>query len=608
MSTKFLSLFIIFLVAAHIVLAQEDFSVISKKAYTLCPCSNQGYPLLISNTGSTQSTYSLYVGEEVKEWVTVHPQTFTLDPGQATQVGVYVNAPCTLTTLLPIPVFITTSNGLTKGLSQIVQFTSCYDYSIYSGEPVLLGEAQQMVEFKNYEKTYSLCAEDQTIIPLLIQNKDASFNNQYTLQVRGEEWANIEPSTFDLGSKKSGVVILNANPSLANVGSHELIVTSTSKAGEKTKEKILNLDVAPCYGASLHFLEGKEAHCSGVVHQFVAELTNEGKFEETFFLSVEGASWTFLETKELTLKPGQKETVFLTIEPEDSASGNHEITLLAYVQAHQTTKAADTLSISLTPLDHCHNVVVDVPSDVKNDYNEQYIPVKIMNTGEHKTTYTFTFEGPSWITFDGSPVTLNPGQVHNFNLHVNPAENVQKGNYVTTLSVNSDYVAHSQEITINLEAKSKLERWIFDAAYQGRYYLFTLGLFLVLLIIFRKPLLKSWESMMKRRRQQKSRVEALKKARKERAKKVKVVVEVKPKKEKRRRKKKRSLHEKIGFFLVFLALLFGLSLIFYPTKVKSILEPYLASLVAGFVGVVALLVIFSLLYKGFKTVLHNFEK
>lgn len=606
MRKKFVILFVIFLLAAHVAFAQEDFSVMSKKSYTLCPCSNQGYPLLISNTGSTQSTYSLYANEEVAEWITISPPKFTLDSGQTTQIVVYVNAPCEVTTSLPVNLFITTSTGLTKGLNQIVQFTSCYDHALYSGEPVILGEEQKTVAFTNYEGDYSLCAEDITTIPLLIQNKDDAFDNQYTLAVQGAAWATIEPSTFDLGKQKSGVVFLTATPGISNTGEHQLAILSTSKKGEVAREKALNIDIQQCHDASLQFLEGKTDLCSGIPHTFAAEITNQGKFEETFSLKLEGEPWASLDKQEFTLQPNTKGTVFLTIEPENSAAGNYDLTLSAH---YKGTEATGTLSVDLTPLNTCHNVAVDTLSEIKNDYNEQYVPVRVMNNGGHKATYSFTFNGPSWVNFDGTSVTLNPGQVYNFNLHLNPSENIQKGTYPSTLRITSDHVDYSQDITIQLEAKSNFEQWAVSTSYHGRYYFFVLAILIFLVILFRKPLLNSWTKMRKRQRQQKARLEALKKAREQRAQKnSKVVAKIKPKKEKRKRKKKYSLHEKLGFFLVFLALLFGFSLILYPTKMKSIIEPYLASVVAGLVGVLALLVIFSLLHKGFKTVLHHFEK
>ena len=160
---------IIFILAAALfcapfVLAQEDFTATAKNSVSLCPCSGQGYYVSIANTGTVTSTYALSVNEEVEEWVTLSPDAFSLAPGTQTKIPLYVNSPCDQRQAVPFTLFISTSNGLAKALSQQVAFASCYGFGITQGQP-LAEVPKGKITVTPFNGTYQACAHEKMIIP-----------------------------------------------------------------------------------------------------------------------------------------------------------------------------------------------------------------------------------------------------------------------------------------------------------------------------------------------------------------------------------------------------------------------------------------------------------
>ena len=133
MNSKPLAYLVFFVAMLSSVLAFEDFTATSQFSYSLCPCSGEGYPVFISNTGASLSTYSLSINQEVQSWTTITPQSFSLNPGKTARVVVYINSPCSQNNSLPFTLRISTAQGLTKALSQLISFRSCYGFSIIPG-------------------------------------------------------------------------------------------------------------------------------------------------------------------------------------------------------------------------------------------------------------------------------------------------------------------------------------------------------------------------------------------------------------------------------------------------------------------------------------------
>ena len=149
--------FFVAVVALPIAAAREDFTASAEQSVSLCPCSGQGYYVPITNTGAQESAYSLSVNEEVKGWVTISPDTFSLPPNAAGKVPVYITSPCEAQGTIPLTLLVSTSNGLAKALAQQITFMPCYGFSIASGKPVV-SKAQGTLAFEPHDAPYEACA------------------------------------------------------------------------------------------------------------------------------------------------------------------------------------------------------------------------------------------------------------------------------------------------------------------------------------------------------------------------------------------------------------------------------------------------------------------
>jgi len=603
MHYKKLILFLaMFLLSLSLISAQENFDVTTKKSYTMCPCSGQGYAVVIANTGTIPSTYSLTVGEEVEQITTITPSKFSLNPGQAAQAVVSLNSPCDWRGLLTIDLFIATNKGMVKGLKQQLQFTDCFESSIAAGEIIDLAEEESSVIFKPHEGAYNLCADEKAVIPLLIKNEDQFFDNTYSADIKGVLWASLSPKEFPIKKSSSGVLLTTLNPSEDDVGEYQLTVETFSLKGEKNTQKTLDVEVRKCYDLSVDLEQESDTLCAaGLSHFYDITLNNKGILTEDITLEIEGESWVTVDVDSHTLLPGEEKITKLIITPDEEVKGVFDV-VVHVVSSSNTSRALDNILITVDDLSTCYNVEAQTNTLLKNDYNQFYSPVKIVNTGSTSTTFTVDFEGPEWITFDGHDITLNPSQSYNFNLNIDPSDDIQRGIYTSTISLSSEHVSYDKDITVHLQAKSEVVQATQNFVYYGRYYFYVLLGILVLILIFWKSFTKSFKGMVKRRKVSKERSERLKKAKEEKAQLTKAVKKV-VKEDKKKRRKKRTIHDHISSLLIIFAIIFGLALSFHPTFTKEFFEPFMKYIVWA-IGGLAFFIIIYMIFNALKKELH----
>ena len=127
------SLFPFFLLLLiNVAYAQEDFTASTLPTVELCPCSNQAYAVTVQNTGQIPNSYIVIASGDASGWVNVQPSKFTLQPGAAGSFNVIVNSACNIKGNVDLELFITTNNGLTKLVKQVLKITKQGSLVLYS--------------------------------------------------------------------------------------------------------------------------------------------------------------------------------------------------------------------------------------------------------------------------------------------------------------------------------------------------------------------------------------------------------------------------------------------------------------------------------------------
>lgn len=560
--------------------AQEDFTASAQQSVSLCPCSGQGYYATITNTGAQESTYSLSVNEEVKGWVAISPDTFSLPPNAAGKIPVYINSPCEAQGTVPLTLFVSTSNGLAKALAQQLTFVPCYGFSIASGKPAA-SKAQDTLVFEPHDAPYEACAKGTITIPLLVKNTDTLFDNSYAFSVNDPD-ASLSVPKFSLNKGASGVIFLDYTPPSA--GTRTVVVQGTASMGEVQATKALHIAARDCYDISLDIPRGRAEMCGSIPGREVFQVSNRGIYPENITLSVGGAGWASVDRSSFLLNSLRRTNRTLILNPPQDMDSSATITVRASLASNPSITAEDSVSIIVHPLYKCYGADADIKEKITVK-GEKYIPLGIVNTGLRPATFSWNISGLSWASLDATQASLNPNGQHHATLRLFPPQNLSKGAYPLTLAISSEHSLAARQIVVEYRPEHPAVTALKQFVRQYRYYLYILAVLLIILFIFRKRVISSSKEAWRQRQIRKVRRQSLEKARQ-------VRMEAAAKRRKKQPVAKEEPEQLTGFrilslMLVALAIVLGILLVAYPTATISLLKAYWV-VAAAIVGLAAL--------------------
>ncbi|MCH8003354.1 MAG: hypothetical protein IH934_01885 [Nanoarchaeota archaeon] len=537
MNTKKLlfSLFLLLFLLINIVNAKEDFTASSSRSVELCPCSNQAYSVNVQNTGSVQNSYTVLASGGAAEWITFNPSKFVLNPGQKGSFFVIVNSVCNIEGDYDIEIFITTNNGLTKVVKQVLEFSQCYDYTLDQGKVV--EEVKESLSFLQYDGSYSLCKNEQKSIPILIVNNE-NFENGYKLFLDAPEWTGLNVNSISLGAKKSGIFLINFDTTDVE-GEYNFKLNAISELGKVQRKKNIEVNVQDCYALELDLKE-EDIVCGGEDKDYEVIVKNLGALEQNIKLELDAPEWVNVENASIYLGSEQEKTLTLNANPEDDISGNFFVTVNAIIEDKPELEFSDRIKLDVTSKFECYKANINTKTSVTNFYSQDFFSAKVKNNGIKKAAYDVSLEGPSWISASPETLELNPGQTGNLNLIVNPGTDVNQETYGIKINLESNGAVYSKDVDIVLRKESEFVKKLKTTLKKYRYYIYLLILIIILIIILRKPIMRIKNKVKKDYEKYKvktERLRALKLARKERE-------EEKKKKKELEEKKKRELEEK----------------------------------------------------------------
>jgi len=619
MNTKKLlfSLFLLLFLLINIVNAKEDFTASSSRSVELCPCSNQAYSVTVQNTGSDQDSYTVLASGDAAEWITFNPSKFVLNPGQKGSFFVIVNSVCNIEGDFDLDIFITTNNGLTKVVKQVLKFSQCYDYTLDQGKVV--EEVGESISFLQYDGSYSLCRDEQKSIPILITNNE-NFENRYKLFLDAPEWARLNVESISLGAKRSGIFLVNFDTTNVE-GEYSFKLDSLSELGKVQRKGNIGVNVQDCYALELDLKE-EDIICGGEEKNYDVVIKNPVIFEKNVKLELDAPEWVSVGNASIYLGSEQEKTLTLNVNPKDEVSGSFLVKVSALIE--DKIRLADEIKLDVTPNYACYKAEISTKTSITNFYSQDFFSAKIKNNGIKKAAYDVSLEGPSWVSVSPDTLELNPGQTGNLNININPNEDIDPGAYGIKINLESNNAIYSKSVDIVLRKENELVKKLKTTLKIYKYYIYLLVLIIILIIIFRKPIIKIKNKTKKRYEKYKikrERLMALKleRQKKEEEKEKKKGLEEKRKEQEKTRKKeqegkkekrvkKKDIFRKIPIskVLIYVALLIA-SIIFIGHENKlfnaKYLHIYIRNLFYGYlyyilmgVGVVVILFLLVLLY------------
>ena len=593
--------------------AQEDFAATSLPSIELCPCSSQAYTVTVENTGTAATSYTVLASATVAEWIKFNPDKFILNPGQKGNFFVIVNSDCNIEGNYDLEIFITTTNGLTKVIKQVLKFSQCYDYSLEQGK--VIDEADESIGFLQHDNGYLLCKDEQKIIPILITNNE-KFENRYKLILDAPEWAALNVNNIGLNAKKSGIFLTNFDTTNVE-GEFDFKLNTVSELGKVQRKKNIKVDVGDCYALELELEKEKDDVCSGEIINYDVTIKNAGTLRQNVKLELDAPDWASIENASFYLSSEQEKTVTLNANPHDDVSGSFLVEVSTVPDNKPELKFSDKIEIDAIPKLACYIADISTKTSVTNFYNHDLFFAKVKNDGRKEAIYNVSLEGPSWVSISPGTLELNPGQTGNLNLDVNPGADLEPDTYGIKINLESKGAVYSKNVDIVLKKENEFVKKVKAAVKFYQYYIYLLILLVVLAVIFINQLKGARDKIKKRHEKYKVKKEklmALKLARKEKEKEKKKEKELEREREKQikekeiKKAKKRIKKLKISLNRIWIYILFIIAAIIFighqnrlfnakylPIYIRNLFVGYLYYILIG-VGIAVALFLLVLLY------------
>ena len=484
----YLLLFVLLILNAS---AQGDFTVTAQSEIDLCPCSNQAYYIYIQNNGASTSTYNVVFSGNAAKWVQANPSEFSINPGATSYFLVNVNSDCGVKGTYELNAYITTGS-LTKLAKQNLNFVECYKFDAELGNLIEVEDGQESISFSKHDGEYSVCEEEEMVLPILITNKE-SYGNNYALSLKGEGWTKLNTGEAALDGNAVGIALVSLEPGKGTVGDYKLNFDVVTELGNAKKSREIDVNVKKCYGLKIGLEKEKDLVCGEAVYD--VKIENKGAFSEEIELGT-NFEWVEIKNKTLILKGGGEKDIQLTLKPD--VSGSFDVEVSGVITSNPDIKASGKIKIDAASKEECYKATVDTKKDVINYYSEEYYNVDVVNDGLKKAYYNISLDGPSWASISPNSLQLNPGQKGNLNLYVGPEEDIKADNYKIVLKLDSYGVVYSEELNVKLIKESKIIKSVKSFVSYFQYYIYLIVLIAILIFVFIRPVKKQIHKVKKR--------------------------------------------------------------------------------------------------------------
>ncbi|MFH1977776.1 MAG: fasciclin domain-containing protein [Candidatus Aenigmatarchaeota archaeon] len=251
----------------------------------------------------------------------------------------------------------------------------------------------------------------------------------------------LEKTSFSLtsGSTQTTKLMIDTNELSGDI---TVGIKAKSEGNEVSDQMSALLTVDNCYEATVNIVENEKTVCPFFESDLTIMVKNTGKLTDNYVLTLGEI------TESVTLTAGQERTFVLPLYSEDSGA----FTETAELKSDFVTKT-DTVDITVKALTNCFSSTIERTDDGAVSVREQRgatIPIKIENTGEAKTSYQITRDGPEWSYLRPITLELEPGENENVYLYVLPPFGTASGEYEIKIVAKSERSEVDLTVLVNV--------------------------------------------------------------------------------------------------------------------------------------------------------------
>ncbi len=404
----------------------------------ICPGEVATYSVVLRNEGRFSEDYSIAVEGQAAEWVTLSDSFIRLAAGEQKEFFAFVTPPLDRTGEFEFTVTAASTSRAFTSASASVRVLPCYNYDLKADKAL-----------------YQLCEADALAIPLILENK-GTVSNTYSLDLDAPGFATLEIDTVTLLPEASTVVTLILNPPFTTEGDFATNVNIISERGRIAKVLPLITRVERCYGTQVEIPVEAISVCNSFSAEQEVFIRNTGKFDSTFALTIEGATFVSLDKGSLSLPAGAEESLVLTLSPPaGTPERSFDIRITATDVVSQAS-SSDDVRVTTISRETCFlpDITASQQSiEIAKD-SAAAVSFTIENRGLREVSYIIELSGNAlpFAQVNPSALSLIPAQSETVFLHLAPSVAIAEGNYeiILTARVEDSQISSSESLSINI--------------------------------------------------------------------------------------------------------------------------------------------------------------
>jgi len=294
-----------------------------EKNYSICENEKLTIPLEIDNQGTADNSFAIVM--EAPDWAKLASKSIDISAGTKKSVEINAQPPFKTQGNFTIKVETMASEGNVKKNAETTVFVRrCYgvDLNLESKEDKLC----------KAEKTYEIAVSNL-----------GEFDAKYDLKLDGPEWAKLDEDSIKVDANENETIKLTVEPKDAEFKAYNITIEATDSESNETDSESLMLEISKpedCYKAEL--TTENDAVSVGLEKSKTVflMLKNNGLDEATYTINLEGkgAKFAIINPNEITLKPGESETLYLYISPPlFTELGEYNLSVIAKEKASEIT-------------------------------------------------------------------------------------------------------------------------------------------------------------------------------------------------------------------------------------------------------------------------------
>ncbi|MBN2142371.1 hypothetical protein JW711_03495 [Candidatus Woesearchaeota archaeon] len=428
--------------ALYVNVVTDEFSIESPypvQSVKTCQCGLRTEVVEITNLGDFTTLFDVELFSPMSQYITLSRGSFSLKPGEATKIHVYIDAPCDLPISSFYVVQVSTNYGRSKELykeftsqkCQNIKFeSSMLNDTIYPGEEAQLEiELQNVAEFTDTFK----------IVP--------TNNLPYA-------WISRDSVTLE-PDEKTAVVIHTTLP-LGSYGEVEQAFSIESEKGKNSAFGSEKYEIVKDYDFAIQTEDFKVDACEDVLNKQVIMFKNLARTPNEYYLSLKAPYFVNLSQYSLTLDGEEEDAIVMNVAPSQADIGKYTVILEARTKFGDVVK---TKTFDLNVKD-CFESSADISESghVKDQSctGEKEYELRIVNKGLYEEAYQIEVDSEGWLSVseDNEFVRLRPAQEVIVPIKaVLPPVDETKTSFVLVKQLRAPYQTH--EIRLDIESLSE---------------------------------------------------------------------------------------------------------------------------------------------------------